>query len=270
MWKNIFLVPPALHIYEVHTDHVSWINKKGFFFKRRVKILILFGDQRDHETSSNHFEEFLMQLMEWQLSIEAYFDTYNSAADAARVMHSMSCKSQRTSKSSGSTYFQIAAWIAFSQKSRCDKFSSCYCQRSTNTAGFRYQPFWMQDKWLTQSANSKKKIKKPRKFGQSGNMTPWKFLEQNCSVDQGHRGCQQLSGVFPGTQQRSNRLVCLKSACRFLDTRRFSVISCWIMISCGKMARRGVRHHEAPVSPLPNLEEYPDGPFSKFKQHRNG
>lgn len=115
-----------------------------------------------------------------------------------------------------------------------------------------------------------KKIKKPRKFGQSGNMTPWKFLEQNCSVDQGHRGCQQLSGVFPGTQQRSNRLVCLKSACRFLDTRRFSVISCWIMISCGKMARRGVRHHEAPVSPLPNLEEYPDGPFSKFKQHRNG
>ena len=148
---------PALHIYEVHTDHVSWINKKGFFFKRRVKILILFGDQRDHETSSNHFEEFLMQLMEWQLSIEAYFDTYNSAADAARVMHSMSCKSQRTSKSSGSTYFQIAAWIAFSQKSRCDKFSSCYCQRSTNTAGFRYQPFWMQDKWLTQSANSKKR-----------------------------------------------------------------------------------------------------------------
>ena len=148
---------PALHIYEVHTDHVSWINKKVFFFKRRVKILILFGDRRDHETSSNHFEEFLMQLMEWQLSIEAYFDTYNSAADAARVMHSMSCKSQRTSKSSGSTYFQIAAWIAFSQKSRCDKFSSCYCQRSTNTAGFRYQPFWMQDKWLTQSANSKKR-----------------------------------------------------------------------------------------------------------------
>ena len=117
---------------------------------------------------------------------------------------------------------------------------------------------------------AKKDKKKPRKFGQSGNMTPWKFLEQNCSVDQGHRGCQQLSGVFPGTQQRSNRLVCLKSACRFLDTRRFSVISCWIMISCGKMARQGVRHHETPVSPLPNLEEYPDGPFSKFKQHRNG
>ena len=22
-----------------------------------------------------------------------------------------------------------------------------------------------------------------------------------------------------------------------------------------------MRHHEAPVSPLPNLEEYPDGPF---------